>query len=147
MDNWPPNPYFYMATIRTANMFFGRKNLLRRFYEAIINHQSVSLVGSRHIGKSSFLWCVSLMEIQEQFPFELRRYIFVPLDLREYLYKNSDNFFQNVTKEIIHQSRKIPDLALNIEGRGEEAFSLILDQIEEQKYSGFLCHIYDCLSL
>jgi hypothetical protein len=134
MDNRSPNPYFYMTTIRTANMFFGRKNLLRRFYQAILNHQSVSLVGQRHIGKSSFLWCVGLLEIQEQFPFDLRRFIFVPLDLREYLYKNSDDFFQNVTKEIILQSRKIPDLVLNIEGRGEEAFSLILDQIEAQEH-------------
>ena len=148
MDNWSPNPYFHMTTIRTANMFFGRKNLLRRFYEAILNHQSVSLVGQRHIGKSSFLWCVGLPEIQEQYPFDLRRFIFVPLDLREYLYKNSDDFFQNVTREIILQSRKIPDLALSIEGRGEEAFSLILDQIEEQDhYPVLLLDAFDNVTL
>ena len=123
MGNWSPNPYFHMATIRTANMFFGRRNLLRRFYEVIVNHQSVSLVGPRHIGKSSFLWCVGLPEIQQQFPFDLMRYIFVPLDLREYLYKTSDDFFQNVSKEIILQSRKIPALTLHSEGRGEETFS------------------------
>ena len=148
MDNWSPNPYFHMTTIRSANMFFGRKNLLRRFYQAILNHQSVSLVGQRHIGKSSFLWCVGLPEIQELYPFDLRRFIFVPLDLREYLYKNSNDFFQNVTREIILQSRKIPHLALNIESQGEEAFSLILDQIEEQDhYPVLLLDAFDNVTL
>lgn len=148
MDNWSSNPYYYMTTIRTADMFFGRKNLLRRFYEAILNHQSVSLVGQRHIGKSSFLWCAGLPEIQEQFPFDLRRFIFVPLDLREYLYKNSTDFFQNVTREILLQSKKIPDLKLNIEGQGEEAFSLILDQIEEQNhYPVLLLDAFDNVTL
>jgi hypothetical protein len=148
MDNWSPNPYFHMATIRTTNMFFGRRNLLRRFYEAIVNHQSVSLVGPRHIGKSSFLWCVGLPEIQEQFPFDLRRHIFVPLDLREYLYKTSNDFFQNVSKEIILQSRKIPDLTLKTKGRGEEAFSFILDRIEEQGfYPVLLLDAFDNVTL
>jgi len=148
MEIWSPNPYFHMSTIRTADMFFGRKNLLRRFYQAILNHQSVSLVGQRHIGKSSFLWCVGLPEIQEQFPFDLRRLLFVPLDLREYLYKNSNAFFQNVTREIILQSRKIPGLALNIESQSEEAFSLILDQIEEQDhYPVLLLDAFDNVTL
>src|SRR5256885_796605 len=101
------NPYFHLASIHTADMFFGRRNLLHRFYEAIANHQSVSLVGSRYIGKSSFLWCVCLPEIQEQFPFDLKQFIFIPIDLREYLYKTSDDFFWKVSKEIILQSQKI----------------------------------------
>ncbi len=148
MDKWSPNPYFHMATIRTANMFFGRRNLLRRFYAAIANHQSVALVGSRHIGKSSFLWCVGLPEIQKQFPFDLCRYIFVPLDLREYLYKTSDDFFQNVSKDIILQSRKVADLILHPEGRGEEVFSFILDQIEEQDfYPVLLLDAFDNVTL
>ena len=148
MDNWSPNPYFHMATIRTANKFFGRRNLLRRFYEAIVNRQSVSLVGPRHIGKSSFLWCASLPEIQEPFPFDLRRYIFVPLDLREYLYKTSDDFFQNVGKEIILHSRKIANLALHTEGQGEEAFGFILDRIEEQGfYPVLLLDAFDNVTL
>lgn len=134
MESWSPNPYFNMATIRNADMFFGRINLLRRFYETLANRQSISLIGPRHIGKSSFLWSACLSQMQARFDFDLSHHIFVLLDLREYLDKTCEDFFHNVSKEIILQSRRLPGLTLQAEGRGEEEFSHILDQIEEQGY-------------
>src|SRR5437588_1482171 len=94
------NPYFDLATVRNSTMFFGRTNLLRRLYAAIANRQSVSLIGSRHIGKSSLLWYACLPEIQEHSGFNLYRHIFVPLDLREYLRKTSEDFLHAVSKKI-----------------------------------------------
>lgn len=132
MGNHSPNPYFNLAAIHTSDMFFGRALLLRRFYNAIVNRQSVSLIGPRHIGKSTFLWCACLAETQARFDFDLSRHIFVPLDLREYLYKTCNDFFHLVSQEIILQSRKFPGLSLQAEGRGEEEFSNILDQVEEE---------------
>ncbi len=79
------NPYFNMAAMRRSDMFYGRTNLLRRFFAAIANRQSVSLVGPRHIGKTSFLLCATLPEVQQPFEFDASHYIFVYLDLREYL--------------------------------------------------------------
>lgn len=134
MTIWISNPFVNMGVIRTTEMFFGRTNLLRRFYNAIANHQSVSLVGPRCIGKSSLLWYASQPEVQAQFPLDLQHHLFVPLDLREFRTRESDVFFQNVTREILLQSRKCPDLSLQVEGRGEDAFSNILDQVNEQGY-------------
>ena len=115
-------------------MFFGRTNLLRRLYAAIANRQSVSLVGSRHIGKSSLLWCACLPEIRARFDFNLHRHIFVYLDLREYLHKTCEDFFHAVSEEIISQSRGLPGLTLQLGGKGEDEFSCILDQIADQGF-------------
>lgn len=130
MGNPSPNPYFNLTIIRNAEMFFGRTPLLRRFYETVINRQSISLLGPRYIGKSSFLWCASLPEIQARFPFDLSRRIFVFLDLREYLTKTCEDFFHSVSKEMLTQSAKV-GLTLRAEGKGEDEFSNILDQIAE----------------
>lgn len=128
------NPYFNKGAIRNADMFFGRTNLLRRFYETLSNRQSMSLIGPRQIGKSSLLRCACLPEIQERFSFDLSRNIFVPLDLREYLYKTTDDFFHNVSQEIILQSRRLLDFTLHSRGSGDDEFSNILDQIEEHGF-------------
>jgi hypothetical protein len=129
-----PNPYFNKAAIRSADMFFGRTNLLRRFYETLSNRQSISLIGPRQIGKSSLLRCACLPGIQALFDFDLSRHIFVPLDLREYLYKTSDDFFHNVSQEIVLQSHRLLDFALRSWSSGDDEFSNILDQIEEHEF-------------
>lgn len=133
MRNWPPNPYYNKATIRELDMFFGRRDLLRRVYEMVVHRQSASLVGPRGIGKSSLLWCTSLPQVQADFPFDLSRHIFVFLDLREYLQKTCEDFFQSVSKAIIAQGTKA-GLVLRMEGWGEDAFSNVLDQVAEQDF-------------
>ena len=130
MKSWPSNPYFNVATIRNADMFFGRTRLLRCFYEALVKRQSVSLVGPHNIGKSSLLRCACLPEVQARFEFDLSRHVMVFLDLREYLQKNGADFFGAVCKHIIAQSRGL--LALQSSGSSEDEFSHILDQIAEQ---------------
>ena len=127
------NPYYHLAAIRT-DMFFGRTNLLRRFYAAIANRQCISLVGPRHIGKSSFLQCARQPEMQARFGFDQSRYIFVFLDLRKYLRKTCEDFFHLVGQEIIAQSRDVPGLTLHADGEGEDEFSRILEQIGEQRF-------------
>jgi len=133
MRNWSPNPFYNKAMIRELDMFFGRRELLRRVYEMVSHRQSASLVGPRGIGKSSLLWYASLPEVQSQFQFDLNRHIFVFLDLREYLQKTYNDFFQSVSKAIIAQGAKV-GLALQMEGQGEDAFSNVLDQVAEQDF-------------
>src|SRR5438270_128899 len=119
MPNRLSNPYFNLAMILNSEMFFGRTQLLNRFYEAIYNRQSVSLIGTPRIGKSSFLWCAALPELQARFPIDLKHYIFVYLDLREYLTKTSEDFFRHVSKEIINQGAE-KGLKLLTTGTGED---------------------------
>ena len=127
------NPYFAKAMIHDQEMFFGRADLLRRVYETVAHRQCASIVGPRGIGKSSFLWYVSLLEVQAQFPFDLSRHLFVLLDLRNYLNKTCEDFFHKVSKAII-DSGKNRGLILQSNGKGEDEFSSILDQVEEQDF-------------
>jgi len=59
------NPYQDMNAVRSADMFFGRRRILRRLYSAIVSKQCISLVGSRHIGKSSVLRSLNFPELQQ----------------------------------------------------------------------------------
>jgi len=129
MQHQSPNPYFNLAMIRTPEMFFGRAKQLKRFYNALAHRQSVSILGKRRIGKSSFLWCASLPEIQTQFSFDLSHHIFIFLDLHDYLHKTSEDFFHLVSKEIIEQGEKVPGLAPPVEANGVDTFRSILDQV------------------
>ncbi|HJT56117.1 MAG TPA: hypothetical protein VJ761_06470 [Ktedonobacteraceae bacterium] len=134
MENLSSNPYFNLAMIRNVEMFFGRNKLLRQFYAALANHQSVSILGKRRIGKSSFLWCASLPEMQINFPFELSHHIFIFLDLHEYFNRSSEEFFQRVSREIVEKSTKVPGLTLPAEAKGADVFSSLLDQIVKRGF-------------
>lgn len=130
----PVNPYYNLTAIRSSDMFFGRVRLLTTFYQALANRQSVSLVGTRGIGKSSFLYCSSQLEMQAKFPVDLSHHIFVLLDLREHIYKTSEEFFHDVCKEIKRQSQRFDNLSLHSEGQGSDEFSNLLNQINEQGF-------------
>jgi hypothetical protein len=136
MPDSPPNsnPYFNLTAIRSLEMFFGRSHLLRRFYAAIANRQSVSLVGPRHIGKSSFLLCASLPEMRERFEFDLSHHIFVYFDLREYLHKTCEDFFDAVSNGLIARCPDSVDVRLPPGSNGEDKFSLLLEQIVDQQF-------------
>lgn len=114
-------------------MFFGRTTLLRHLYESVAYRQSVSIIGPRCIGKSSLLWYASLPEVQERFAFDFKRFIFVFLDLREYLTKTSGDFFHSVSKAIIAQGAKM-GITLQTDDLGEDEFSSILDQVAEKDF-------------
>jgi hypothetical protein len=72
--------------------------------------------------------------VQARFDFDLSRYIFVYLDLGEYLHKTSQDFFYAVSKRILAQSRGLSGIDLRVEDEGEEEFSRILEQIRDQGF-------------
>ncbi len=129
MQNWPPNPYFNMKAMDSSSMFFGRTQLLRKFYVAIANRQSVSLEGPRRIGKTSFLRCASLPEVQQSFAFNGSQYLFVYLNLREYLRKTCEDFLLAVCKALIADGPELPELQLQAGRDSADEFSRILNII------------------
>ena len=131
------NPYYNTSPLRNPDMLFGRSYLLRRIFSALANQQSISLVGLRHMGKSSLLHCMRLPELQQQFGYDFSRYIFVLIDLREYRHKKSEDFFDAVSQHIILQSRGRLEL-FSQEHNGEDEFSTILTQIAEQNFHTIL---------
>ena len=127
------NPFFAKAKIYQPEMFFGRADLLKSVYEIVFRRQCASIVGPRGIGKTSFLWYISLPEVQASFPFDLSRHIFVFLDLRTFLRKTREDFFHKLSVEMKNEGEK-RGLKLRSEGNGEDEFSGILDQFEEQGF-------------
>src|SRR5579859_227200 len=132
------NPYFSLSPVRkpayssdAPDMFYGRADLFQRFFAAIANHQSVSLVGSWHIGKTSFLLRVSLPEVQQAFGFDGSHFLFVYLDLRKYLRKTCENFFHAVSRAIIAHCPELPGLKLHAESDSEDEFGRILEIVNE----------------
>ncbi len=128
MQHTPANPYQNLAAIREADMFFGRSALLRRLYSAVASQQCISLVGPRHIGKSSVLTCMILPEIQRQFEYDLHKHVFVPLDLRKYRKQTSEFFFESVSEQILTQCHEHPRLVPRSR-KGSDAFSFVLEQM------------------
>jgi hypothetical protein len=134
MQNRPVNPYYNLNAVRNPDMFFGRAVLLRRFYAAIANRQSVSLVGPRHIGKSSLLLCASQQKMRKHFEFDLGYHIFVYLDLRAYLHKTCEDFFEAVSNSIIARCPDSIQVQIPSGISEEDKFGLLLEQIVDQQF-------------
>lgn len=125
------NPYYDLAAVRNPSMFFGRTSILRQIYSSVLNQQCLSLVGPRHIGKSSVLTCMRQPDVYRQHGYNLDNYILAVIDLREFYNKTTDAFFESVCKQIVQQSRGL--LQPTIQSRkGSDGFSELLDEIEEQ---------------
>ncbi|HEU5230605.1 MAG TPA: ATP-binding protein, partial [Ktedonobacteraceae bacterium] len=127
------NPYYNMTAVRDPQMFYGRTRLLGMLFSALANRQCISLVGSRGIGKSSVLQYMKLAEVQQQFGFDSSHYILVLIDLREYLRKTADDFFDTVSKHIVAQC--LGRLAVKLpEEEGVDQFSSVIDQVADQGF-------------
>ncbi|HLI89693.1 MAG TPA: AAA-like domain-containing protein [Ktedonobacteraceae bacterium] len=101
----PANPYYNRDAVRDLSMFFGRQDELRILYNAIDKRQCFSIVGSRHIGKSSLLQFLGEPELQQRYGYDLHDRIFILTDCREFLQRTREDFFRSVCDQIVAQSR------------------------------------------
>ncbi len=130
MNAQTTNPYYDYDAVRDASMFFGRKHELRMLFNAIEKRQCFSIVGSRHVGKSSLLKFLGNMEIQQRCGYDLRDRIFILTDWREYPQKTREDFFRSVCEQVIFQCR--PSVALQSPPEhlcGEDRFKKLLEDI------------------
>lgn len=131
----PFNPYFDHDAVRDLSMFFGRQRELHLLYEAIAKHQSVSIVGGRHIGKSSLLQFLGVPDLQQRsgFSLQLQKHMFILTDWRAYLQKKREDFFHLVCEKITAQSRSF--LAhLPSTGSGVDRFRRLLEELHQVDY-------------
>ena len=133
MEHMPHNPYVHTNAIGDQNMFFGRRALLRRIYGELLSKQCISLIGPQHIGKSSLLHLLPLRDFQGTSADSLQKHIFVPLDLREYNHKSSDDFFEAVSKRILACTCERIEMRYE-PASGADEFSNILSEIQEQGF-------------
>jgi hypothetical protein len=141
------NPYFDYTTVRDPAMFFGRDEELGELYEASNRLQSISIVGLRHIGKSSIFRYMISPQVQEKlaerFGYDLHNHIFVLIDLREYLHKNREDFFKSVSENIFARAQEMVKLTLSSKN-GEDQLSDLLEQLEKaQVYPVLLMDAFD----
>jgi hypothetical protein len=133
----PINPYFDYATVRDSAMFFGREDELSELYEAGHRLQSISIIGLRHVGKSSIFKYMGLSEVQarfeQQFRYNLRQRIFILIDLRDYLDKNREDFFTSVSEQIFAHACQVADIKLP-QRNGADQLSELLEQIEKAEF-------------
>jgi AAA+ ATPase superfamily predicted ATPase len=130
-----PNPYYDYDAVRDETMFFGRHHELRMLYNAIEKRQCFSIVGSRHIGKSSLLKFLAHPDVQRAHGYDLQDRIFVLTDWREYLQKTREDFFRSVCEQIMLQSRPrltLPDPPEQLSG--EDRFKKLLEDIRNAGY-------------
>jgi AAA-like domain len=124
------NPYYDYDTVRDPSMFFGRKHELKMLFNAIEKRQCFSIVGSRHIGKSSLLKFLANREIQQRYGYNLHDRIFILTDWREYPQKTREDFFRSVCEQIISQSRASIVLQSPPEHLcGEDRFKKLLEDV------------------
>lgn len=123
------NPFFNHGVIHDISFFFGRSEELRTLYEAIVKHQSVSLVGPGHIGKSSLLNFLGRPELQKDYASSLQKHLFILTDWREYLQKNREDFFNQVCDQICWQCRSVLILHPAMLP-GEDKFRKLLQEIQ-----------------
>ena len=124
------NPYYDHDAVRDPSMFFGRWHELRMLFNAIEKRQCFSIVGSRHIGKSSLLKFLANAELQQRYGYDLHNHIFILTDWREYSQKKREDFFRSVCEQIVSQSRASIALQLPPEHlRGEDRFKRLLEDV------------------
>ena len=130
----PINPYYDYTAVRDPAMFFGREDELSELYEAAHRFQSISIVGLRHIGKSSICKHMGSPELQamfaQRFHYHLSQRIFILIDLRDYLNKNREDFFTSVSEQIFTHAHRVVDIKLP-QKNGADQLSDLLEQIEK----------------
>ena len=130
MNTQTTNPYYDHDAVRDPSMFFGRRHELRMLFNAIEKRQCFSIVGSRHIGKSSLLKFLANTEIQRRYGYDLHDRIFILTDWREYPQKTREDFFRSVCEQIIFQSRASVALQSPPEHLcGEDRFKKLLEDV------------------
>lgn len=132
----PDNPYGYLTPIRDSHRFIGRVQTIRLLYSALVQKQSISLVGLRHIGKTSLLYYITTKEAQYKFgrEDELQRHLFILKDMSEFLRGSDEDFFNVVNAELVSRLRDLTGLETPLKATGAIGFQNLLDQIRENGF-------------
>jgi hypothetical protein len=77
------NPFYHRGAIRQAADFHGRDSEIQQILGLLRNGQSVSLIGSRRIGKSSVLIHLCRPEVHAALGIEPDKSLFVLIDCQE----------------------------------------------------------------
>lgn len=97
------NPYFHRGPIRNPQHFFGRAQEVTNTLSLVKNNQSVSIVGPRRIGKTSFLLHISHPEVMARSGLSPAEYIFVFIDCEGLSGLDQAGFYRMILEETADQ--------------------------------------------
>jgi hypothetical protein len=127
-----PNPYIYRGMIRDPDAFFGRQKELGHLYASLAGMQSVSVVGERHIGKSSLLYCARLPQLQARIPgYDFTNHVFAYLDLTRLARLTPAAFLRWMLAELRSADDRLNWLAPRRQVRPED-FEDAIDEVNEK---------------
>ncbi len=129
--NITANPYKAGRPISDLHDFFGRTQDFRFMYQLLLNVESVNIIGSRRIGKTSFLNVLPREEIQQKFMGERlvqfkERTVFVSLDMQSQKTATPVEFLSRVAEQIHKHG-----CDLNPQIQSYYDFEKILEQLTE----------------
>jgi RIO-like serine/threonine protein kinase len=99
------NPYFHRGPIRKPEHFFGRTQEVTNALSLLKNNQSVSIVGPRRIGKTSFLLHLAHPDVMARFGLSPAEYIFVFIDGEGLSGLDQAGFYRVILEETEDQLR------------------------------------------
>ncbi|MBU7027202.1 MAG: AAA family ATPase [Theionarchaea archaeon] len=102
------NPYWNRTVIREPKDFFGRKNEIKKIFDAIgtPHPQNISIIGDEKIGKSSLLYHVFKLSQKKQELPHPEKYIFIFVVFPEHPNITVDEFFEMLYSEL---KNKLPE--------------------------------------
>jgi len=134
LKNIPPNPYYDFNAIRDPSRFFGREDQIYELLQACHKKQSLSITGSRHIGKTSLLNYLMDPVKHQKGKDNLQEHIFIFIDLRTYLEKTRDDFFDSVCEQIYTHGQQQASSLKRASRSGEDQFSQLLKDLHKADF-------------
>lgn len=77
------NPFYNRGPIKNPSFFFDRQTEVERALELLKHRQSVSVIGQRRIGKTSFLCYIALSDTLHRYGLVPEKYVFAFVDCQE----------------------------------------------------------------
>ena len=87
------NPFYHRGAIRHETNFYGRKRETEQMLGLLCKGQSVSLIGPRRIGKSSFLLHLCRPQVHEKWDISVDQFIFIYIDCQEIGDSSADEIY------------------------------------------------------
>jgi len=129
------NPFFYNGPIHDPPRFCNRKLEVKRVLEMLGKGQSVSLIGPRKIGKTSFLHFISQPEVMQQHGLDPTCSLIVYIDCKSLRNRNQESFYALILEAITEKaSQQGYDFALPRHPISYLSFKRALSDILNRKF-------------
>jgi DNA-binding winged helix-turn-helix (wHTH) protein len=107
------NPFFHRGPIRDPDYFYGRQAETRHALRMLLNGQSVSVIGPRKIGKTSFLFHLCRSDVLREHGLDPARTLFVYVNCEDLGHLGQQALYALLAGEIAEQAAQCgQDIAL-----------------------------------